>query len=45
VRRFKILEHDFSVASGELAPSMKVKRRVVYDRYRAIFDGFYEERY
>jgi len=45
VRRFKILEHDFSIDSGELAPSMKVKRRVVYERYRDIFDGFYDERY
>jgi len=45
VRRFKILEHDFSVDSGELAPSMKVKRRVVYERYHHIFDGFYDERY
>lgn len=41
IKKFRILEHDFSVESGELTASLKVKRRLVNERYRAIFDGFY----
>ena len=36
-----IVAHDFSVESGELTPSLKVKRKVINERYAAIFDGFY----
>jgi long-chain acyl-CoA synthetase len=45
LRRFKILEHDFTIEAGELAASDQVKRRVIYERYRSIFDSFYEEQY
>ncbi len=45
IRRFKILEHDFTIEAGELAPSLKVKRRVIYQRYKTIFDAFYDELY
>jgi long-chain acyl-CoA synthetase len=34
VRRIVVLANEFTVESGELSPSMKVKRRVVEDRYR-----------
>ncbi len=44
IKKFKILEHDFTVESGELTPSLKVKRKVINERYKNIFDGFYEER-
>ncbi|MBI5509234.1 MAG: long-chain fatty acid--CoA ligase [Deltaproteobacteria bacterium] len=43
IKKFKILEHDFSQESGEMTPSLKVKRKVVAERYKAIFDGFYDE--
>jgi long-chain acyl-CoA synthetase len=45
IKKFKILEHDFSQESGEMTPSLKVKRKVVNERYKAIFDGFYDESY
>lgn len=45
IKKFKILEHDFSQESGELTPSLKIKRKVVNQRYKSIFDGFYEEAY
>ncbi len=41
IKRFKILDHDLTIESGELTPSMKVKRRVVEDNNREILDGFY----
>ena len=42
VKYFKILDTDFTVDSGELTPSLKVKRNVVSANYKEIFDGFYE---
>lgn len=41
VKNFAILDHDFTVENGELTPSLKVKRKVVEERYAAILDGLY----
>ncbi len=43
VKRWAILDHDFTQASGELTPTLKVKRKLVTERYRAMLDAFYEE--
>jgi long-chain acyl-CoA synthetase len=42
VRRVIVVPHEFSVESGELSPSMKIKRRVVEDRYADEIDRAYE---
>ncbi|MBA3368157.1 MAG: long-chain fatty acid--CoA ligase, partial [Geodermatophilaceae bacterium] len=41
VKKFVILDHDLSVESGEMTPSMKVKRKVVEDNHRAQLDELY----
>jgi long-chain acyl-CoA synthetase len=41
IKRFAILAHDFSQAGGELTPTLKVKRAVVYDKYANVFDELY----
>jgi long-chain acyl-CoA synthetase len=41
IKKFAILDHDLSVESGELTPSLKVKRKVVEDNNREILEGFY----
>jgi long-chain acyl-CoA synthetase len=41
VKKFKILDHDLSIDSGELTPTLKVKRNVVYDRYEDLFESMY----
>lgn len=43
IKKFKILEHDFTIETGELTPSLKIKRKVIAERYKKIFDGFYDE--
>ena len=41
VKDFRILDHDLTVESGELTPSLKLKRRVVEKRYRDVLDEMY----
>ncbi len=41
IKKFKLLDHDLSVESGELTPSMKVKRNVVQQNHRDLIDGMY----
>jgi long-chain acyl-CoA synthetase len=40
-KKVKILDHDLSIDSGELTPTLKVKRNVVYERYEDLFEGMY----
>ncbi len=41
VKKFAVLGHDLSIDSGELTPTLKVKRNVIYDRYGDVFEGMY----
>ena len=41
VKKFKVLDHDLSIETGELTPTLKVKRNVVYDRYGELFESMY----
>jgi long-chain acyl-CoA synthetase len=41
IKRFWIVPGDFSVDGGELTPTMKLKRRVVVDKYRDKLDALY----
>jgi long-chain acyl-CoA synthetase len=43
IKKFAILERDFTQEGGELTPTLKVKRKVVSERYRALLDSFYVE--
>lgn len=42
VKKFFILEHDLTQETGELTPTMKVKRNVVEEKYGDRFDALYE---
>jgi long-chain acyl-CoA synthetase len=43
VKKFAILPIDFTVESGDLTASLKVKRKAVEQKYRGVLDGFYAE--
>jgi len=42
VKRWRILPADLTLESGDLTPSMKLKRKAVEQKYRNVLDGFYE---
>ena len=43
VKRFALLPAQFSVDTGELTPTLKLKRRVVAERWRDAIDGLYQD--
>ncbi len=42
-KKIALLEHEFTIEGGELTPSLKVKRRVINEKYKAIIDALYED--
>jgi long-chain acyl-CoA synthetase len=42
IKTFALLKTDFTEASGELTPSLKVKRKVVIEKYRAAIEDLYK---
>ena len=43
VKKWTILPADLTLESGDLTPSMKLKRKAVEQKYRNVLDGFYED--
>jgi len=43
IKKYCILKNDFSVETGELTPTMKLKRRVITEKYKKILDDMYEK--
>ena len=42
IKKFHILDHDLSQETGELTPTLKVKRNVVNEKYAELFDALYD---
>ncbi|WP_420174796.1 AMP-dependent synthetase/ligase [Luteococcus sp. OSA5] len=43
VKRFAILDHEFSVQDGGVTPSLKVRRAVIAKKYAHIVDSLYDK--
>jgi len=43
IKAIALLENEFSIEGGELTPTLKIKRRVIDEKYRDVIDRLYEE--
>jgi long-chain acyl-CoA synthetase len=42
IKKIALLTKEFTQESGEITPTLKVKRRVVEERYKSVIDAMYE---
>ena len=43
IRAFRLLTDDFTIEGGELTPTMKIKRRVIAEKYRDVIEQMYRD--
>ena len=43
VKKFVLVDKPFTIDSGELTPTMKVRRRIVLEKYQSLIEEMYEE--
>ncbi len=43
IKKWKIMDHDFSIESGELTPTLKIKRKVITKMYSEIIENLYSD--
>jgi long-chain acyl-CoA synthetase len=41
IKKFALLDHDLTQETGELTPTLKLKRSVVNERYEEVFESLY----
>jgi long-chain acyl-CoA synthetase len=42
IKKFVLVADNFSVATGELTPTLKIKRRVLVEKYRDVIEAIYQ---
>ncbi len=43
VKKFVLLDHEFSAEQGEITPTLKMRRKIITARYQDLLDALYEE--
>ena len=43
IKKFSLLDENFSIENGLLTPTMKVKRNKVTEKYKNILENFYKK--
>jgi long-chain acyl-CoA synthetase len=43
IKRFHVLPHDFTTETGELTATLKVRRKVCEQKYKALIEALYQE--
>ena len=42
IKRFRILDRQFEQEKGEITPTLKLKRKELYTRFKDVFEQMYE---
>jgi len=45
IKKFVLLDKEFSVETGELTPTLKLKRKIILDKYKNAVDTIYAEQH
>ena len=43
IKRFALLPRPLEVEKGELTPTMKIRRRIIEERFKGLLDSLYDE--
>lgn len=43
IKKFVLLVHDFSIEGGELTPTLKMKRKIIYEKYKHRIEDMYAD--
>ena len=41
IKKFAVLSREFSIADGEMTPTLKMKRNIIEDHYKSVIDSLY----
>ncbi|MES2555940.1 MAG: AMP-dependent synthetase/ligase [Bacteroidota bacterium] len=42
IKKFALLENEFAIETGELTPTLKLKRKIILEKCKSQVDGFYQ---
>lgn len=43
IKKFALLSKEFGIETGELTPTLKLKRKIILEKYKTVVDAFYAE--
>lgn len=43
IKKFVLLAHDFSIDGGELTPTLKLRRKIIYEKYKYKIEDMYTD--
>ncbi|MDD5285005.1 MAG: long-chain fatty acid--CoA ligase [Desulfuromonadaceae bacterium] len=43
IKKFVLLAHDFSIEGGELTPTLKLRRKIIYEKYKHKIEDMYAD--
>ena len=43
IKKFRLIEHQLTAEDDELTPTMKLKRKIVNEKYKALIDSMYAD--
>jgi long-chain acyl-CoA synthetase len=43
IKKFELLAHDFSISGGELTPTLKLRRKFIYEKYKHNIEDMYTD--